>query len=476
MKNFTLLPYTLLLAITFGLHPLVDDDTWWHLASGRYILENAAIPDTDPFSYTALGNPWIHHEWGAGVLFWHLFNSFDVFGLNLLVVLLFWGFLFFGAKAAQKIYQDDSIPFLTTFFLAWLSMYRITARPHLFSLFFLALFFYLLLKNKKWAMGMIPIIFLIWANLHAEVLLGIGVLFLYGIGQRLKNSNDTPPITYFVVASALMILLNPFTYKIYTFPFEHLAMATIIQATQEWVSPFTAPWRNLFVYRGHAFLALLILLSVLFRWRTMGWPILLTGIPLFYLSARSGRYIPEFALWALPVIGNQLRQFSGFKKLSSIQKLLKARIFFPLSICTLFLWQGGVPDSFAGSQEKIGYGVHRRILPMDAVWFLKLNKLPPPIYNDMEFGGYLILSGIPVFIDGRTPVYGDEFFKEYLTSHVDVPTFEKLHNQWHFKTVMLSVEKEKQAEILHQYLLNSPKWILVYQDPIAKIYVEQTRR
>jgi len=42
---------------------VVDSDTWRHLASGRYIVENRAILLTDPFSRARLGTPWIDHSW-----------------------------------------------------------------------------------------------------------------------------------------------------------------------------------------------------------------------------------------------------------------------------------------------------------------------------------------------------------------------------------------------------------------------------
>src|SRR4030042_2631385 len=32
---------------------LFDSDFWWHISTGRYIIETGSIPDKDPFSYTA---------------------------------------------------------------------------------------------------------------------------------------------------------------------------------------------------------------------------------------------------------------------------------------------------------------------------------------------------------------------------------------------------------------------------------------
>ena len=43
-----------------GLRTITDYDLPWQLATGRWICEHGAIPDTDVFSYTASGQPWIY--------------------------------------------------------------------------------------------------------------------------------------------------------------------------------------------------------------------------------------------------------------------------------------------------------------------------------------------------------------------------------------------------------------------------------
>ena len=41
----------------------VDTDTWWHLRTGEWILEHGRIPQTDPFSFTRLGEDWRIPGW-----------------------------------------------------------------------------------------------------------------------------------------------------------------------------------------------------------------------------------------------------------------------------------------------------------------------------------------------------------------------------------------------------------------------------
>ena len=63
----------------------VDDmDTWWHMAAGRWIVENGRVPYTDTLSYTVPDNPWINLQWLFDVL---LYGVYSLGGENALVIL-----------------------------------------------------------------------------------------------------------------------------------------------------------------------------------------------------------------------------------------------------------------------------------------------------------------------------------------------------------------------------------------------------
>src|SRR2546426_308889 len=70
------------------------NDIWWHLASGRYMVQHGLLPRTDVFSFTANGRPWINHEWLFQIA---AFLSFQIAGLK--GVLLLKVFLIVGAFA-----------------------------------------------------------------------------------------------------------------------------------------------------------------------------------------------------------------------------------------------------------------------------------------------------------------------------------------------------------------------------------------
>ena len=48
---------------------LIDPDTMWQITVGQWIIDHRAVPQTDVYSFTMRGQPWISTQWLAQVLF-----------------------------------------------------------------------------------------------------------------------------------------------------------------------------------------------------------------------------------------------------------------------------------------------------------------------------------------------------------------------------------------------------------------------
>ena len=79
------IPIGLAAALSFAAPILNDGDTFWHVATGRWILQHGAVPATDPFSFTFVGRPWVTHEWLTEVVMAAAYLSGGWAGLMLLV-------------------------------------------------------------------------------------------------------------------------------------------------------------------------------------------------------------------------------------------------------------------------------------------------------------------------------------------------------------------------------------------------------
>ena len=62
--SLSLLVYIAAFISTLGLarQVLTDQDPFWHIAAGNWIIEHGAIPHSDVFSHSMIGAPWVAHE------------------------------------------------------------------------------------------------------------------------------------------------------------------------------------------------------------------------------------------------------------------------------------------------------------------------------------------------------------------------------------------------------------------------------
>ena len=64
------------------------------------------------------------------------------------------------------------------------------------------------------------------------------------------------------------------------------------------------------------------------------------------------------------------------------------------------------------------YAANTRFLPVAnqspaAAVDVLMDRNPKHVLNDLPFGGYLISRGVPVFVDGRAELYGEQFEMAY---------------------------------------------------------------
>jgi hypothetical protein len=91
-----------------------------------------------------------------------------------------------------------------------------------------------------------------------------------------------------------------------------------------------------------------------------------------------------------------------------------------------------------------------------------------PVFNDYEFGGYLISAGVPPFIDGRTELYGGVFMARhhYAVALMDLPGFLQLLEQYRIGATLLAPSRPAVA-----LLDRLPGWQRIHSDDIAVVHV-----
>ena len=130
-----------------------------------------------------------------------------------------------------------------------------------------------------------------------------------------------------------------------------------------------------------------------------------------------------------------------------------------IGVCALAL-NGKIEFKFDGNKK-----------PVAAVEFLKKEKIPGKMFNDDEFGDYLIYAAWPeykVFFDGRSDMYGEAWGSQYLNVVTMRPGWEEVFEKNNFSWVFIGAEAP-----LSSVLLEKKNWRLIYADTVADIFVKQ---
>ena len=227
-----------------GLSRLSDNSFFWHLRTGRLILDHG-IPHADPYSFTAQGRHWLVQSWLAEAIYGAVDRVAGLFGIRLLVAVT-------GALVATLTYRlvlrlnhDHLVAVGLTLAAIGSSFTLWSERP----LFLGLLAFVLLLWTVEVPDGLlgrrplvtVPILLWIWANVHGTFALGLLYLGLHVVGRWLDGA---PPWQgrerLLCLATALgvaAIPVNPFGPGLLLFPIRLLDRGEILRQVTEWRSP-----------------------------------------------------------------------------------------------------------------------------------------------------------------------------------------------------------------------------------------------
>lgn len=171
-----------------------DPDLFGYLASGRLFVEQGGVTALDPFAYTSAGFQWVTFEYGAHVLLWLAYRAAGPIGLIALKCLAGGVALAFLA-ASVRVTTDKPHVWVPVFVLCASAVSRFFLfRPQLFTFAFFALFVAVLFRHLYFVHGrarlwVLPLVMLVWANMHGGFVAGLGAL---GLAIAIRASQRLP--------------------------------------------------------------------------------------------------------------------------------------------------------------------------------------------------------------------------------------------------------------------------------------------
>jgi hypothetical protein len=122
-----------------GLFPVFDGDLFWHLASGRWIVEHGAVPRVDPFRFSAEGLPWVDHEWLFQLVVYAVERVVGLDGLIVLRAAALAGFALLVYAVSRRGGVGPGLAGLLALGATLGVRPRFLDRPEIFTLFFVVL-------------------------------------------------------------------------------------------------------------------------------------------------------------------------------------------------------------------------------------------------------------------------------------------------------------------------------------------------
>lgn len=361
----------------------LDPDFGWHLQMGNLILKNG-VPKTDPFSYTMPSYAFIDHEWLTNVGFAIIFNKL---GYSALAVF----FSFIGTLtvfiASYGEIMFAALPFLL---LSAIILPSFGIRPQAETWFLLSIFIQILFHENLWKRlrKFIPLLFILWVNLHGGFSIGIATLLAFIFVKTIEHKVDK---TDFLIGllSVLATFLNPYGPRIWYEIWMQATDNNLHSVIQEW-TPGIMVLNLPFIL----FVALMLVFVLIFLKKIPKGQIVIFFC--FLIAAISAER--NVALWAIISSPILIGLFKLFKKLakkeSSFLVFYKITFFFVLS---LFLY------TFV-SFEQTSLTNHS-YYPTKAIDYLKKTNPNGNVFSSYNWGGFLIwkYSEKKVFVDGRMP-------------------------------------------------------------------------
>src|SRR5262245_48269395 len=164
---------------------LADGDTGWHIRTGEYVLTHGHVPHQDLFSFSKPGETWYAWEWLADVVLALLHRWSGLKGIVLLAAVLIPLSALMVMRNALKRGANLFATLLIGLLGVGASSVHYLARPHVFTLFLLALSTGILLsdriKETRAVWLLVPLI-AAWANLHGGFAALLACLGLLAIG------------------------------------------------------------------------------------------------------------------------------------------------------------------------------------------------------------------------------------------------------------------------------------------------------
>ena len=452
--------------------PVRDPDVWWHLATGRWILAHHAVPHVDPFLAGWAEHPWVAYSWLFDVVVYGLFERLGHAGLTVYATVMSLALVGAIYSLVYRISRHFPIAVVLTALVSVSTWRHQGARTFLLTMTLFACELDLLWQARRTGryaslLWLVPL-FVFWANVHIQFVYGLAMLAIavvevvyerstaVGIGPRRSPDRRAALMIGIFLACCAATLVNPYGWRVYQVVYEYAVQAAPWHYLLELRAPtFRSPldWVVLALAFGGAFALggrrvrvfplLLLAMAVVFSFRAMrdSWMVAMVGAVILADASAGVNVLVVPVRW--PSVG-------------AVAARSAAVLAIVASVWMLESAAGPPPEAVIATSY-----------PAGAARFVETSKLEGPLFNHMNWGGYLIwrLPDHPPSIDGRTNVQGDEALDRSMRVW-------NAARRWQDdpKLAAAGIVIADLTEPLTDRLRTDPRFELVYEDEVAAVF------
>lgn len=461
-KPLALVATAVLLFVQRWLENTRNPDTFWHVATGRWIVTNGEVPHYDVFSWYAMSRhlKWIAQEWLFDVLAFYVHGAGGFVALNLAATLILVATFALIFRLILERTGSFAMALMLGYFCAYNLLPFSSARPNTLSLLLVAATL-LLLEHDLWYLALGAM--LLDVNLHG----GLWPVYFVLIAIWAWNRN------WKVIPLALAVpVLNPYGFEMYSYPFATLGVD--LSGLVEWM-PTTLSYKVEPLY-----LVAFALIVGLTDFTKIPWREALTAAAFTVLGLSASRNTPFWFVVVIPLLAPYMieratwivERVKEWSRPTALQGLVTvvSKQYLVLWAAVALVVAGTLWMQKAPFLQQYEWSVDSTAYPSDAVLrYLRTNGTTGT-YTHYNVGGYLIYNNIPPFIDSRTDIYcaidnpGETSYADVRATLKSI-TLEDFTAKYKIKTLVVPP-----GWSFDLAMRNNSRYELVFSDQTARIY------
>lgn len=462
--------------------PLADPDFWWHLKTGELIVEGRALLAADPFNFTSKAFIADHQErlvlnayWLWQVTAYGFYRLCGFSGIKLLNCLtLVATYAAIGwAMFRYRLRLTLALPLLGTSLFLYSQLYQLE-RPQVMSFLCATLVVILCLDIRRGArpsFWLFPLM-AVWSNIHGGVVVGTALLGVFAVGSAWDCRRDRRRLTNILLWCAggmLASLASPVNFGIYQWALS-MPASDGSRAIKEFASPFGVVVQSPWVCGGFLLLLTAHIAALCVNWRRRPLADWLLSAFCLALGSMYMRNLAFVAVALVPMTACLLAEAFPSSRIAWIRverSVALAVIVMLLAANLATMKQGKAWRKEAWAE------IDTAMNPYAVAEFLKSASLQGNLFNEYDWGGYLIWKLYPdckFFIDGRNfnrAVLEDylKILKASLEEENGVPEYKQILERYRIDYVVQPNQmKSGLVQKIMKYLLTEPGWQPIYLD------------